>query len=70
MSRRSETVLEDMYARMRPAKRPYRLAASLPLLHLCGFLSQALLFWIRGGFGEGFFLKVFELRDGGRVLNS
>lgn len=70
MSRRAETVLEEMYARTRPAKRSYRLAASLPLLHLCGFLRQALVFWIGRGFGEGLFLEVFELGDGGRVLNS
>ena len=52
----------------RPADRPYRLAASLSLLHLGGFLSQALLFGIWGGFGEGFFLKVFDLGDGGGCL--
>ena len=59
-----------MYNGIRAAKVAYRLAASLPLLHLCRFLGQAVLLGIRGGFGEGFFFEWFDLGDRRCMVDS
>lgn len=41
----------------------YGLPSPFALLHLGGFLREALLLWFRGGLGEGLFLEGFEFGD-------
>ena len=59
-----------MYNGIRAVKVAYRLATSLPLLHLGGFLSQTVALEIRGGFGEGFLFEVLDLGDRGDMVDS
>ena len=74
MSRKSEVALDGgeggKYRRMRAVKVAYRLATSLPLLDLGGFLGQTVILDVGGGFGEGFLFKVLDLRDRGFMIDS
>jgi len=56
------TLLSERRA-SRVGRMTYGLPSPFALLHLGGFLREALLLWFRGGLGEGLFLEGFEFGD-------